>query len=500
MQQCFLDSGYDALVSTADDAEVSIKEFAPDAAVLEIDQERAEDEEKYFALARQLRAEAATYALPLVFVYHEDKKSLRKFALQVGADDYFALTIPRAELQARMDALFWRVEAGRRSASVIGDQRLEIDNFMVMLEAVRADIRAGLTGTLAVLHAAADEGEALDKRARDKTLAEGYGFLKLNLRRVDAVAFYGPTTVLIYFPRLSLTTATASLTRLREEFESAHAGRRIIAGLASFPDDGTDLEGLLTKAEMVASMTGAALGQTESVAEESRESAETVAVSEEPESGSHEIEQETYAPHPSLKVEEENEQPETVEQAEEDVEAARVETTPEIEPPDFRSEESVEEKKAGAIANNDAERAARAIEAAARELERRASGAIMPRRLLLTISDSARMIQINSLVRAAGYEARAAFDAKHALDLLRIERPDLLLLDYELQGMNGIEMLKRLRAQNGGRLLLPVVMLLSSANESERNEALELGAHSVVMMPIDPFELLDSVRVAGKLD
>ena len=58
MQQCFLDSGYDALVSTADDAEVSIKEFAPDAAVLEIDQERAEDEEKYFALARQLRAPA----------------------------------------------------------------------------------------------------------------------------------------------------------------------------------------------------------------------------------------------------------------------------------------------------------------------------------------------------------------------------------------------------------------------------------------------------------
>ena len=56
----------------------------------------------------------------------------------------------------------------------------------------------------------------------------------------------------------------------------------------------------------------------------------------------------------------------------------------------------------------------------------------MPRRLLLTVSDAARMAQLNSLIRSAGYEARAAFDGQQALDLLRIERPDLLLLDYEL--------------------------------------------------------------------
>ncbi|HMF56366.1 MAG TPA: response regulator [Pyrinomonadaceae bacterium] len=496
LQQCFVDSGYDASVSTADNAESSIKEFAPDAAVVEIDQERSEDEEKYFALARRLRAEAATYALPLVFVYHEDKRGLRNFALQVGADDYFALTIPRSELQARMDALFWRVEAGRRSASVIGDQRLEIDNFMVMLEAVRADIRAGWTGTLAILHAAARENESLDKSVRDKTLAEAHGFLKLNLRRADAVAFYGPTALLIYFPKWSQAAASASLNRLREEFEKANVESRIAAGLASFPDDGADLESLISKAETAAGMIEVSPGETLPV-EEAQAQPEPVAALEEPEIVAVQTELEASAPQPSVNVEEGNGSVETAEQAEEDLE---VEAAPEIEQSELRVEERVEGNETGAVENNQAEKAARAIEAAAGELERRASGAIMPRRLLLTVSDSARMAQINSLVRAAGYEARAAFDAKHALDLLRIERPDLLLLDYELEGMNGLEMLRRLRSQNRGQLSLPVVMLLSRGRESEGREAIELGAHSVVMMPYDPFELLDSVRVAGKLD
>ena len=124
----------------------------------------------------------------------------------------------------------------------------------------------------------------------------------------------------------------------------------------------------------------------------------------------------------------------------------------------------------------------------------------MPRRLLLTISDSARMAQVNSLIRSAGYEARAAFDGQQALHLLRIERPDLLLLDYNLQGIDGLETIRRLRKQSGGRLALPVVMLMPAGNERARREALELGAHSVLLTPYDPADLLKSVRVAGSVE
>ncbi len=141
-----------------------------------------------------------------------------------------------------------------------------------------------------------------------------------------------------------------------------------------------------------------------------------------------------------------------------------------------------------------------ALAAGAREMERRASGAIMPRRLLLTVSDAARMAQINALIRSAGYEARAAFDGQQALDLLRIERPDLLLLDYELNGINGVETLRRLRQQSGGRVSLPVVLLLPSEMEGARREALELGATSVITTPYEPANLLESVRQAAHVE
>jgi CheY-like chemotaxis protein len=156
--------------------------------------------------------------------------------------------------------------------------------------------------------------------------------------------------------------------------------------------------------------------------------------------------------------------------------------------------------KSGGTGSNGADAARAASEAAARERERRASGAIMPRRLLLTISDAARMAQINSLIRSAGYEARAAFDGQQALDLLRIERPDLLLLDYDLHGIDGLETLRRLRKQNGGRLTMPVVLLMSPEKAMERAQALELGARSVVTMPYDPSDLLTSVRLAGSVE
>jgi CheY-like chemotaxis protein len=149
----------------------------------------------------------------------------------------------------------------------------------------------------------------------------------------------------------------------------------------------------------------------------------------------------------------------------------------------------------------DARESARlASEAAAQERGLRAGGAIMPRRLLLTISNASLMAQLNSLVRAAGYEARAAFDGQQALDLLRIERPDLLLLDYELHGINGVETLRRLSQQSGGRVTLPVVLLLPSEMESARREALELGAQSVITTPYDPANLLESVRLAARVE
>ena len=121
----------------------------------------------------------------------------------------------------------------------------------------------------------------------------------------------------------------------------------------------------------------------------------------------------------------------------------------------------------------------------------------LPQRVLLVVSDAARMAQVNLLMRSAGYEVRAAFDGQQALNLLRIERPDLVLVDFALDDMDGLEMLKRYRKQSGGKARPSVVLLLPAGRDGARAEAFEAGARAVVTLPYDPVELLDVVRANG---
>ena len=175
-----------------------ISEFLPDVALIEL----REGERERVALARQLRAEASTYALPIIFLYQRDERAQRNAALNIGVDDYFALSTQPSEMQARLDALFWRTHAGRRAAPVVGEQHAEIDNFLLLLDAVRAEMEKGSDGAVALIEAAAREGEVQSRPERERVLAEAHGFLKLNLRRMDNIAFYGPMTLLVYLPNL----------------------------------------------------------------------------------------------------------------------------------------------------------------------------------------------------------------------------------------------------------------------------------------------------------
>jgi DNA-binding response OmpR family regulator len=509
LSQTLAAAGYEALLTTSSAALRSINLFTPDVCLMILEPGGAGVENSSVALARRLRAESATYALPIVLLWSEDEQAARKSALNLGIDDYFSLGVVPGELLARLDALFWRVEAGRRAASTIGDQRLEIDNFMLMLDSVREEIRAGAKGTLALIYASAREGDdSFDKEARDRILTEAHGFLKLHLRRIDAVAFYGPTTLLVYLPRMSARPATEALGKLRGEFMHERADGEIVVGLASFPSDGSDVESLIEKAEQAVSL--ARLGNspagrivaynaqavTDTLSSVTTSMAATPHAKPEPPRVKETVA--TEAKPAEAKAPESKpiiaQQPVAINSQPQAAREATIKGLGEIK--GVNETRSIAAKGNGAALNAN-EAARHAAEAAAHERERRAQGAVMPRRLLLTVSDAARMAQLNSLIRSAGYEARAAFDGQQALDLLRIERPDLLLLDYELHGINGVEMLRRLRKQNGGRLMLPVVLLLPPDNESARLEALELGARRIVQTPYDPSDLLASVRLAG---
>lgn len=484
LRQQLASAGYEAHIALAGyrDLFQAIAKFNPDVVLIEL--ERKGDENERIAVVRHLRAEPATYALPIVLLFHKDERSLRNAALSIGVDDYFPLATPPVEIRARLDALFWRAEAGRRAAPVVNEQRAEIDNFLHVFDSMAADLDGGAIGALALVEAVRRE-EDFRKDAQSHTLREAHGFLKLNLRRMDAVAFYGPMTLLVYLPRYGKLEAYSALTRLREEFLETRPDSDIAIGIVSFPRDGNNIENLIIKAEEAVDMARSHTAQERVITHQSSNTAgETIALSE------HRV-QPTRKP--EMPRQADNEYPTPPElPIKQVVRETRRADSMEISMTPLANVE-VRSSKANASTLS-------AAEAAARERERRARGEIMPRRILLTVSDAARMAQINLLIRSAGYEVRAAFDGGQAVNLLRIERHDLLLLDYELNGIDGMEALRRLYKQGGGRLPLPVVLFLPAQHESVRREALELGVRSIIRLPYDPVELLDSMRLSGRVE
>jgi two-component system response regulator len=95
-----------------------------------------------------------------------------------------------------------------------------------------------------------------------------------------------------------------------------------------------------------------------------------------------------------------------------------------------------------------------------------------------------------------------ARDGVEALDLLHGERantrplPQLVLLDLNLPRLDGIEVLRRIRADERTRLL-PVIVLTSSAEEKDVVQGYRLGANSYVRKPVDFIQFTEAVRTLG---
>jgi DNA-binding response OmpR family regulator len=96
-------------------------------------------------------------------------------------------------------------------------------------------------------------------------------------------------------------------------------------------------------------------------------------------------------------------------------------------------------------------------------------------------------------LRRDGHLVSEAADGPTALDLLDREPPDLVVLDMMLPGVNGLDILRRIRAAGD----MPVIMLTARSEESDRVAGLELGADDYVVKPFSPREL--AARVNGVL-
>jgi CheY-like chemotaxis protein len=117
----------------------------------------------------------------------------------------------------------------------------------------------------------------------------------------------------------------------------------------------------------------------------------------------------------------------------------------------------------------------------------------MPMRVLI-IDDSAtsRMAQ-QVILREGGYDISTAEDAEEGIALARAERPDLVLLDVMMPGMDGFTACQALRGYPETRLL-PIILVTSERAEGSVEAGFACGCSDYVLKPIDRIELLAKIE------
>jgi DNA-binding response OmpR family regulator len=113
---------------------------------------------------------------------------------------------------------------------------------------------------------------------------------------------------------------------------------------------------------------------------------------------------------------------------------------------------------------------------------------------VLVVEDEADIVElIAHYLRAEGLEVEAEGNGRRALERLREGGADLVLLDLQLPGMDGLSLCAELRRDPRTRGL-PVIMLTARGEEADRVVGLEVGADDYVVKPFSPKELVARVR------
>ncbi|MEO0994643.1 MAG: phosphate regulon transcriptional regulator PhoB, partial [Pseudomonadota bacterium] len=117
----------------------------------------------------------------------------------------------------------------------------------------------------------------------------------------------------------------------------------------------------------------------------------------------------------------------------------------------------------------------------------------MPARVLVVEDEDAICALLEYNLQKEGFDVRVSTDGEDALLMIEEDKPDLVLLDWMLPGLSGIEICRRIRARPDSRDV-PVIMLTARSDEDDRIRGLDTGADDYLTKPFSVPELTARVR------
>ena len=114
--------------------------------------------------------------------------------------------------------------------------------------------------------------------------------------------------------------------------------------------------------------------------------------------------------------------------------------------------------------------------------------------LVLIVEDNEKNLKlVRDVLQVKGYDTIEAGTAEDGIVLARSRKPDLVLMDIQLPGMNGIDALKVLRA-DAATARIPVIAVTASVMQQDRNLITEAGFDGYIGKPINLKDFIDTVR------
>lgn len=117
----------------------------------------------------------------------------------------------------------------------------------------------------------------------------------------------------------------------------------------------------------------------------------------------------------------------------------------------------------------------------------------MAKKILIVDDEPNIVISLEFLMRREGFEVSVARDGEEALERIRADRPDLVLLDVMMPKINGFEVCQAVRA-DPGLVDVHILMLTAKGREAEIAKGLALGADAYVPKPFSTRDLVVQVR------